>query len=218
MIKLDETNFKHRDINWLAFNERVLQEAEDVENNPLYERIKFLAIYSTNLDEFFRVRVSQLRQLKRVKKKIRKELSLRPNKIVNEIKKTVHTQQERFGKVFRLHIIPELKGNGIHLLTSKLYTEKHDAIIDAYYEEKLKPLLEVTVVNVKQGDIFLQDQALYFYVLFKDTQKVGFVNIPSDKINRFLELYEENGAHYLTFIDDIIHHKMQDIFPAETIR
>ncbi|EAQ40014.1 polyphosphate kinase [Dokdonia sp. MED134] len=218
MIKLDETNFKHRDINWLAFNERVLQEAEDVENNPLYERIKFLAIYSTNLDEFFRVRVSQLRQLKRVKKKIRKELSLRPNKIVKEIKKTVHTQQERFGKVFRLHIIPELKANGIHLLTSKLYTEKHDAIIDTYYEEKLKSLLEVTVVNVKQGDIFLQDQALYFYVLFKDTQKVGFVNIPSDKINRFLELYEENGAHYLTFIDDIIHHKMQDIFPAETIR
>ncbi|MFC4690721.1 polyphosphate kinase 1 [Dokdonia genika] len=218
MIKLDETNFKHRDINWLAFNERVLQEAEDVENNPLYERLKFLAIYSTNLDEFFRVRVSQLRQLKRVKKKIRKELTLRPNKIVKEIKKTVNTQQERFGKVFRLHIIPELKANNIHLLTSKSYTEKHFDLIDNYYDQVIQPLLEVTIVDVTQGDIFLQDQALYFYVLFKDTQKVGFVNIPSDKINRFLELYEENGAHYLTFIDDIIHHKMQDIFPAETIR
>ncbi len=76
MIKLTDDNYRHRDLNWLSFNERVLQEAEDVENNPLYERLKFLAIYSTNLDEFFRVRVSQLRQLKRVKKEIRKQLSL----------------------------------------------------------------------------------------------------------------------------------------------
>lgn len=65
---MSEKPFKHRDLNWLSFNARVLQEAEDKIYNPLYERMKFLAIYSSNLDEYFRVRVSQLRQIKRVEK------------------------------------------------------------------------------------------------------------------------------------------------------
>ncbi len=76
MLSSPETQLKHRDLNWLSFNERVLQEAED-KNNPLYERIKFLAIFSSNLDEFFRVRVSQLRQIKRVEKSIRKKLGIK---------------------------------------------------------------------------------------------------------------------------------------------
>ena len=75
---------RHRDLSWLSFNDRVLQEAKD-SSNPLYERLKFISIFSSNLDEFFRVRVSQLRQIKKVKKKLRKKLALRPNKILKEI-------------------------------------------------------------------------------------------------------------------------------------
>ncbi|NJW54805.1 polyphosphate kinase 1, partial [Salinimicrobium sp. CDJ15-91] len=74
MLKPEEKIIRHRDLNWLSFNERVLQEAQD-KTTPLYERLKFLAIFSTNLDEYFRVRVSQLRQMKRVEKSLRKKLA-----------------------------------------------------------------------------------------------------------------------------------------------
>ena len=219
MIKLTDENFRHRDLNWLSFNERVLQEAEDVENNPLYERLKFLAIYSTNLDEFFRVRVSQLRQLKRVKKEIRKQLSLQPNKIVKEIKATVHEQQQRFGHTFRKVIIPELEKHHIHILTSKTYTDKHKTLADGWFTSTIREHLEVRTVDLStKNDIFLEDQSLYFYVLFKDTSKVGFVSIPTHKVDRFVHLLRDNGAHYLTFIDDIIHYKMDTIFPEQEIR
>ncbi len=219
MIKLDDTNFRHRDLNWLSFNERVLQEAEDSEHNPVYERLKFLAIYSTNLDEFFRVRVSQLRQLKRVKKSVRKQLSLHPNKIVKEIKRTVQKQQEHFGDIFRNQIIPELRENHIHLLTAGDYDASQKELAAAHFETHIKEHLEVQVVDLDGDDnIFIENQALYFCVCFEDDKKLGFVNIPSDKINRFVTLAEKDGEHYITFIDDILRSKIDVLFPKENIK
>ncbi len=218
MKMLNSTNFRHRDINWLSFNERVLQEAEDVQNNPLYERLKFLAIYSTNLDEFFTVRVSQLRQLKRVKKSVRKQLSLRPNKIVKEIKKTVLAQHDRFGKIFRKQIIPELKDNGIAIITASTFDESQKKFIEEYYDKHLNNLTTPKKVEITEdSDFFLDNQALYFYVLFENRKKVGFVNIPSEDHKRFIELPESNGMHNITFIDDIIHYKVNDLFPNEKV-
>lgn len=88
-MKLYNSKFYHRDLSWLRFNHRVLQEVAD-QRNPLYERIKFLAIFSSNLDEFFRVRVSDIRQIKSLEKPLRKKLITKPNKVLNEIKKQVH--------------------------------------------------------------------------------------------------------------------------------
>jgi len=115
MLASTETRLRHRDLNWLSFNERVLQEAED-DINPLYERLKFLAIFSSNLDEYFRVRVSQLRQIKKVEKSIRKKLALRPNKFTKQILEEVKLQQNKFGEIFHEQIIPQLAENGIYLI------------------------------------------------------------------------------------------------------
>ena len=109
-------HLKHRDLNWLSFNMRVLQEAEDREHNPLFERMKFLAIYSSNLDEYFRVRVSQLRQMKRIEKSIRKKLSLHPSKTVKKILAEIKKQQEVFGSIFKNEIIPDLAANNMDSL------------------------------------------------------------------------------------------------------
>src|SRR5680860_1798511 len=117
MLAPTESRLRHRDLNWLSFNERVLQEAED-KINPLYERLKFLAIFSSNLDEYFRVRVSQLRQIKKVEKSIRKKLALRPNKFTKLILEKVKLQQQKFGEIYREQIIPELAQNGICLIDS----------------------------------------------------------------------------------------------------
>ena len=115
MLDPEFNNLKHRDLDWLNFNKRVLQEAED-EDNPLYERLKFLAIFSSNLDEYFRVRVSQLRQIKRIKKSLRKKLALKPSKKVKQILSIVSQQQQEFGDIFHDQIIPELAKNHIHLM------------------------------------------------------------------------------------------------------
>lgn len=99
MLDPEFNHLKHRDLDWLNFNKRVLQEADD-SDNPVYERLKFLAIFSSNLDEYFRVRVSQLRQIKRIKKSLRKKLALRPSKKVKEILREVSLQQQEFGAIF----------------------------------------------------------------------------------------------------------------------
>src|SRR5690606_30337650 len=92
-------------------------------STPLYERLKFLAIFSTNLDEYFRVRVSQLRQMKRVEKSLRKKLALKPNKTVKEILREVRNQQERFGRIYREEIVPKLEAAGIFLVHREDYDE-----------------------------------------------------------------------------------------------
>jgi polyphosphate kinase len=100
--------FKNREISWLSFNYRVLQEAKDPKV-PLYERIKFLAIYSSNLDEFFRVRVAGLRSLLKISKKTQKALEYDPAIILKKVLKIVNAHQNEFGIIFNNQIIPELK-------------------------------------------------------------------------------------------------------------
>ena len=99
MASLYNDKYYDRDLSWLRFNHRVLQEAAD-ERNPLYERLKFLAIFSSNLDEFFRVRVSDIRQIKRLEKPLRKKLITKPNQLLKEIKKQVDLLQQEFGRIY----------------------------------------------------------------------------------------------------------------------
>ena len=131
-------NLIHRDLNWLSFNARVLQEAQDKENNPLFERMKFLAIYSSNLDEYFRVRVSQLRQMKRVEKSIRKKLALKPNKTVKQILALVKEQQEAFGKIYNEEILPELAENNIVLVPSEKFTNIQAQLANIWFVAHIK--------------------------------------------------------------------------------
>src|SRR5690606_6812395 len=208
-----EHQFRHRDLNWLSFNARVLQEAEDP-NNPLYERIKFLAIFSSNLDEYFRVRVSQLRQIKKVEKSIRKKLALRPNKITKEILERVKIQQDYFGRIYFDQIIPELAENGIYLIDSEHFTPKQKKHAASYYEKNVSSLVKPKKVKFSEDEIlFLENNQIYFAVTFKDLGIIGLVNIPSDDCGRFVE-FEEN---VITFLDDIIRNKIPELFPEEKV-
>ena len=101
----------NRELSWLSFNGRVLQEAADPAV-PLFERLNFLAIFSSNLDEFFKVRVAYWRSLLRLKKKKVRKLSVNPPRLLREIHKVVQGQQERFGEIFRGQILPELERRG----------------------------------------------------------------------------------------------------------
>lgn len=114
-MKERDIRLKNRDLSWLSFNHRVLQEAGDP-TVPLYERIKFLAIFSSNLDEFFRVRVASIRAIRNLKKKAAKKLEFDPQQLLKRIHKVVTLQQEEFGEIFRNQIKKELKREGIFIV------------------------------------------------------------------------------------------------------
>ena len=195
----------------MSFNERVLQEAED-RTNPLYERIKFLAIFSSNLDEYFRVRVSQLRQIKRVEKSIRKKLALKPTKLVKEILGRIKEQQHRFGEVYRNQIIPELETNGIFLIKKEDFTAEQLAFAEEYYRsiaEHVKP----SVIAWEEGEhLFLENNAIYFLVNFSGEKKFGLLNIPVEESGRFVEFGLNKEKHEISFLDDIIKTQIPNLF------
>ncbi|MEH6681067.1 MAG: polyphosphate kinase 1 [Sediminicola sp.] len=207
--------FVDRDLDWLAFNERVLQEAED-RSNPIYERIKFLAIFSSNLDEFFRVRVSKLRQIGKVEKAVRKPLALKPNKTVAKLLKVVDEQQQRFGKVFRNEILPALAPYGIHLLEFNNYTDGQREFMSAFFNERIRPILAMTDGEALAKNA-LEDGALYLVVGFKENEELVFIPIPDKKLGRFVQIPSELGTYDYVFLEDIIKASVQQLFPDKTV-
>lgn len=217
MQQPNEDRFRHRDLNWLSFNERVLQEATD-KINPLYERIKFLAIFSSNLDEYFRVRVSQLRQMKRVKKSIRKKLALRPSKITKQIIEEVKNQQDRFGDIYHKEIIPELAANGINILDADHFKSEHKEFLSSFFNNKIQKHLKPIRLNLKkENELFLENSVLYFLITFKNEDNIAVVNIPVEECGRFVPLNKGGKNHEITYLDEIIRHEAYKIFPEDDI-
>ncbi|GAA4275848.1 polyphosphate kinase 1 [Aquimarina mytili] len=209
-MALISKKYYNRDLSWLRFNHRVLQEASD-KNNPLYERIKFLAIFSSNLDEFFKVRVSDIRKIKNLDKPLRKKLITKPNKLLKKIKKQVLLQQQEFGDLFVNQIIPELKKEGIQLISCEDFSDSQKEFAEQYYQEKLKNKLTINI-NVEQNDgtIFIENEQLYLTALLNDEQLI-FVKIPSNT-PRFVTFPSENNTHYITFVDDILKHNLAKFY------
>ncbi len=202
MASLYNTKYYHRDLSWLRFNHRVLQEAAD-SRNPLYERIKFLAIFSSNLDEFFRVRVSDIRQIKKIEKPLRKKLITKPNKVLKEIKKQVHLQQQEFGTIFYDDIIPKLEEENIFLIDHSSFSATQRLVAQNYYDEILKDKITIACNPCSGEDnVFVKNEHLYLAaILSKD--EFALVEIPEDE-PRFFVFPKQNGKYYITFIDDIL--------------
>lgn len=212
-----QTHLRHRDLNWLSFNKRVLQEAED-KSNPLYERIRFLAIFSSNLDEYFRVRVSQLRQMKRVKKSLRKKLALRPNRITKQIIEEVKLQQDKFGEIYYDQIVPELAEHDILLIDSENFDTAQKDFAQKFFREEVLEHLSPVFMDLKQeNELFLENAVIYLLVTFKDVDLLGVVNVPVDKCGRFIPLEGDGKPHSLTFLDEIVRSQLHSLFPENEI-
>ena len=122
----------NRDLSWLSFNQRVLQEAKDI-RVPLYERMKFLAIYSSNLEEFYRIRVAEWKRLMELTKKTKKELREDPREVVKKINQTVQKQIKEFNTIFWDQIIVELEGRNINLVNeTMLHADQIDFVKDYF--------------------------------------------------------------------------------------
>jgi polyphosphate kinase len=215
--------YDERDLSWLDFNKRVLDEAGNLEL-PLYERIKFLAIYSSNRDEFFRVRIAALKSLIKVgKKQVKKALGFKPKVKLKKILKRLESHQLDFNHIFKMQILPELRENGIILVQEKEdFSEKQQNYIRHYFRSKVMGYLQPVVLSEDRGAPFLQNRHLYLAIELKKKSDIdenpaityAIVNVPSDNSPRFAELPKKDGDFYYIFLDDIVRENLPSIFPG----
>lgn len=206
--------FFDRDLSWLSFNYRVLLEAMD-DSVPLIERLRFIAIYSSNLDEFFRVRVADIRNIIQIdKKKIYKKIEFDPQQTLSKIYEEVNTQLVQYGTAFK-GILESLKEKNITICTSleEIPISLNDELLH-YFKTQIAAYLKP--INLEETeDLFIDNQSIYLAMQFKSgSQKI--LNIPSEKIGRFYRSKTDNGLIYV-FIDDIIRMHFDIIFPSEEV-
>jgi polyphosphate kinase len=212
--------FIHRDISWLSFNYRVLQEAKDPAV-PLLERLKFLAIYSNNLDEFFRVRVANHRNLMRVGKKTRQVFVYDPKTILRQILKIVNRQQEEYSEIFQKQIVPELGKHRIYLKRRLDLGPKQRAFVEKYFDENLLPYVQPVLLLKGKIRPFLNNASLYLMVHMEDKEdrstQYAIVKVPSDHLPRFIQLPSLNGRREIIMLDDVVRHSLSRMFPGYDI-
>lgn len=215
----------HRDISWMYFNERVLQEAKDPET-PLFERIKFLAIYSNNLGEFFRVRVANLRNLVRVGKKTKKKLDYDPKEVLKRVLRIVNDQQQEFIRIFQEEIIPDLRENNIYLLRNKDLNDEQKEFVDTYIQDDLQPHVQPVLLVKNKIRPFLKNSELYLAILLKDksaglaelNEQYAIIRTPTKYLPRFIELPSKGeNRHDIIMLDDVVRRATKWFFPGYKI-
>lgn len=204
-----------RDISWLSFNSRVLQEAGD-STVPLKERLKFLGIFSNNLDEFFRVRVAALKKMVSLGHKAKMHLELNPQKILNEIQDKVLLQQKEFERIWK-DILRELKKEHINFVTDKkLSASQKEFVLNYFNEEVRSSIVPLMIESLNQFPV-LNDKSIYLACKLskKDgtiPQRFALVSIPVRNVSRFLILPSKNDEHYIILLEDIIRYCLPNIF------
>lgn len=214
------SKYIHRDFSWLSFNYRVLQEAKDP-NVPLLERLKFLAIYSSNLDEFFRVRVANHRNLARADKSTLKNIEFSPQEVLKTILKISNTHQQEFSEIFEQGILPQLKKHGISLVSWRNMNKEQVDFVDTYFNEFLLPYVQPVMLVGKMIKPFLNNGELYLalHLHSKDRPKpiseYAIVKIPSDHLSRFLELpTKDTSIKNIILLDDAVRNSVRLTFPG----
>lgn len=222
--KMEELKFEYndRDISWLNFNYRVLQEAKD-ENVPLLERVKFLAIYSSNLGEFFRIRVAHHRNLKKLGKTTKSQLDYDPKQLLRQLYKITNTQLQEFNDIFENQIIPELRKHNIFILSQAEINKPQAEFLEIFFKENLLPFVQPVLLIKKRIKPFLNNSELYLAVILKakdeelPEDEYAIVKIPSDHLPRFIEFPSEKGKHDIILLDEIVRHSLKWIFPGYQI-
>ena len=213
MSKNTKECYENRELSWLKFNERVLEEAVD-KNNPLCERLTFLSIYQSNLDEFFMVRVGSLIDQKLLDEDVREN-------------KTYMTAEEQIDAVLRQvtrmmrstnHIyddlMDELERQQIRLINFQMTTEAEEKDLQLYFEHEMLPLLSAFVVGKKQSFPFLNNKAIYALAVLEtknDKNKIGIVPCNTGVFNRLISIPGRKGTYILA--EELILHYLPKVFP-----
>lgn len=212
-----KNHFIPRDISWLSFNARVLQEANDP-TVPLQERIRFLGIFSNNLDEFFRVRVATLKRMAELSDKRLKSIEIigSPGLILDDIQRTVLRQQNEFNRIWD-NINKELKSKKIFLIDEKKLNAKQKEFVKNYFDEEIRHyIIPLMIENVPELP-YLRDKSLYLAIVMGNknnayNQKFSLIEIPSKSIGRFIVLPSAPGTTNIILLEDVIKFNLPIIF------
>lgn len=209
----------NRDLSWLSFNQRVLQEAGNREV-PLYERLKFLAIYSSNLEEFYRIRVAEWRRLAKLTRKTKKALPERPPEILKKIYQLVRKQQQEFDAIFRNQTLIDLADAKILVLNERNLNDSQKAFVRAFFHDKVQPYLKPIALKSKKTKFALDEKTIYLAVKLCDFDRPGpqkfeyvLVEIPVRMAGRFVVLPDEGGYHCVMMLCDVIRTCIEEVFP-----
>ncbi|MFW5687598.1 MAG: polyphosphate kinase 1 [Bacteroidota bacterium] len=204
----------NREISWLSFNERVLQEAADP-RVPLIERMRFLGIFSNNLDEFFRVRVATWTRLVDLTG-AETSLNESPSKILNLINKVDHEQQQRFHQIYK-ELLKELEKENIFIISEKQLTDDQGAYVRQYFRDHVRAnLFPIMMKNLKKTTS-LRDKSIYLAIHLKKQDKsikdnYALIKVPTTVLSRFLILPKKEDRNYIILLDDVIRYNLADIF------
>lgn len=204
-----------RDLSWLAFNGRVLQEASDP-TVPLHDRLKFLGIFSNNMDEFFRVRVATLTRMVRLGKSAKVNLEVNPEKILRQIQLKVLAQQAEFDRVWS-DIEKELDRRGIHLKNERQLSKAQKAFVHQYFDEKVRTQLVPLMIESIPTMPLLSDKAIYLACVLGNTQnamlqRYALIAIPTKVLPRFVILPSEGTNKDIILLEDIIRFSLPNLF------
>ncbi|MCU7552167.1 polyphosphate kinase 1 [Chitinophagaceae bacterium LB-8] len=217
---MSKYSFFNRDISWLSFNERVLLEASKT-NVPIMERIKFLSIYSSNLDEFYRIRMPALMALHKLHKKdnIQKSVKRHYPDIEFQVKGVVQLQLDFFGKVLTQQLIPSLKETGFYLLYDEPIPDEIKPQTTEYFFSEILAFLQIVNASRSGQNFFPENNKLYLAIIVegKNGEEFIIVNVPSSDLPRFYSV-KVRQVEYIVFIEDIIKENIGEVLKDYTVK
>ncbi len=216
--------FFDTNLSWLSYNYRLLLEAED-ESVPAIERLRHLANYSYQIDEFFRSRIPLLNAMRQVSKDILDKLNLYPDTLLEHILETVENQLTKFDEILSGGVMPALRAGGVHLYFKEPFKEEHQEFISNFFVEKVfRHVQPVFLEGRRSAKItFFEPDALYFVLHLQRRGESGdpwfaYVNIPVGEVGRFVKLPKLDGQKYVAFLDDIVLTNMKMLFPGYEVQ
>ena len=208
---LDESLFMPREISWLSFNARVLQEAEDPAV-PVIQRLRYLGIFSSNMDEFFRVRVAEVRRLISVSSGVTRQQA---KDLLAFIQKRFMELQKRFEKIYN-QVLTDLRARRIYMVNEKQLDPGQLVFVQAYFTHTVLPELEPILLRDGQSIPALNDESIYLAVDIRSGKEFNYavVEVPTDRLPRFLEIPRRKGKGGKVFIalDNVLRACLSQMF------
>ncbi|MCX8128799.1 MAG: RNA degradosome polyphosphate kinase [Clostridia bacterium] len=217
-------NYFNRELSWLEFNERVLLEASENNNeNPILERLKFLSIVSSNLDEFFMVRVASLYDQMRASFNEPDPSGMLPNEQIGHIAQRAQKMVNDQYNCYNRSLIPKLKKEGILFLKEKDLDDRQRAYLDKYYKEMVYPVLTPVVVDRSRPFPLVLNKSLNIALLLENEDEegeddiiFGMVQVPS-VLDRLVRVPSENSKDCFVFLEDIVKMNIDTLFTGHKV-
>ena len=221
---MDENSYINRELSWLEFNRRVLEEARD-ESVPLLERVKFLAIFSSNLDEFFMVRVARLKRMIADGDQSTDPDGLTPTQTLTAISKRVHELAAEQHLCFLNTILSQLSTEGIHLVQPEEMSGEQERFLEEFFQRTLYPIVTPLAIDPGHPFPYLANRSLCLVVSLRPTivsrlphTDLSIVHIPTQVAPRFISLPTREGQHAFMLLEDVLGHYLPRLYQGFEIR